>query len=176
MLNTGPLPATRGDCVDGPRPCPHVLCRHHLFAETERRGRQYSGSHPPIVVVERAESCSLDVAEANPDGMFRPAVAEHLGLTGERVRQIEERALLKIHAAMVAEQGIEDMRKQATGKNIAGGIEWIRDNMPEGTRLHAIHASTGKANSAYVTLVLMSDHSGKSRSENWTKHRRHVAR
>lgn len=33
------LPLTRGDCVDGPRPCPLITCRHHLYPETCTGGR-----------------------------------------------------------------------------------------------------------------------------------------
>lgn len=31
-------PQTRGDCVDGPRPCPWVGCRHHTYIDHVRGG------------------------------------------------------------------------------------------------------------------------------------------
>lgn len=31
-------PRTRGDCKDGPRPCPWVSCRHHLLLEIAKHG------------------------------------------------------------------------------------------------------------------------------------------
>lgn len=39
------LPLTRGECVDGPRPCPHSTCRYHL---TDSR---------------TSDSCALDFAD-----------------------------------------------------------------------------------------------------------------
>lgn len=35
LLNI-PRPRTRADCLDGPRPCPWVACRHHLLFEVAR--------------------------------------------------------------------------------------------------------------------------------------------
>ena len=31
-------PQTRAECVDGPRPCPYVSCKHHLYLDVRRRG------------------------------------------------------------------------------------------------------------------------------------------
>lgn len=70
------LPLTRGECVDGPRPCPHTTCRQHLG-----RGK--------------SESCALDVAERDHPPTLEE-VGDWLGLTRERVRQIEVAALDKV--------------------------------------------------------------------------------
>jgi hypothetical protein len=70
-------PRTRGDCLRGPRPCPHGTCRHHHV--------------PP----SGDAVCVLDiVAERGP--MTLQEVSEILGVTRERVRQIEVKALLKL--------------------------------------------------------------------------------
>lgn len=66
------LPVTRGECAAVARPCPWVTCQHHLAG---------------------AESCALDVADRG--GATLEEVAEALGTTRERVRQIEEKAIRK---------------------------------------------------------------------------------
>ncbi|NUQ78861.1 MAG: hypothetical protein HUU21_35500, partial [Polyangiaceae bacterium] len=30
-------PRARGECVDGPRPCPYVSCQHHLYLDVSPR-------------------------------------------------------------------------------------------------------------------------------------------
>lgn len=60
-------PVTRGDCIDGPRPCVQSWCRHHLLAASE--------------------SCVLDVVE-NRGRLRLHEIGVLLGLSKERVRQI----------------------------------------------------------------------------------------
>lgn len=81
-------PARRADCIDGPRPCPWIGCRYHL--QVERRARQ--------APTERAgqESCSLDLADRGR--MRLQEIADVLGVTRERVRQIELKAMAKLAA------------------------------------------------------------------------------
>jgi hypothetical protein len=55
-------PRTRGDCLDAPRPCPWVGCRHHLYLDVARTGRLVL-RWPGRDVDELPESCSLDVAD-----------------------------------------------------------------------------------------------------------------
>ncbi len=31
-------PKTRGECASGPRPCPWVSCRHHLYLDVDKNG------------------------------------------------------------------------------------------------------------------------------------------
>lgn len=64
-------PVTRGDCESGPRPCVQTWCRHNL-----------------------ATACVLDIAEAGTLKLHE--VAALLGMSRERVRQIEEIALGKL--------------------------------------------------------------------------------
>lgn len=70
------LPLTRGDCADGPRPCPHA-CRHRL---------------------EGAESCALDVADRG--GITRDEIGALLGMTRVAVAQAEKRAVRRLCARL----------------------------------------------------------------------------
>ncbi len=82
-------PRTRGDCYAGPRPCPWVSCRHHLYLDV--RGSRVTESFPGREPWELEESCSLDLADRGERTL--DGVAQVFGLSRERVRQVEERAL-----------------------------------------------------------------------------------
>ena len=91
-LRLAPMPKTRGDCIDGPRPCPHHRCRHNLVADTLKDGTvrfHWSPADEPW----RA-SCALDEASNGP--MVAEAVADAMGISRERVRQLEESALRRL--------------------------------------------------------------------------------
>lgn len=103
-------PRLRGECVLEPRPCPFVGCRYHLALDvTEAGGIRWS--HPGAELEQLEETCALDVAEkrlvVGSPQYHRPHRSAHitlhrvgqlLGLTRERVRQIEARALAKLDA------------------------------------------------------------------------------
>ncbi len=85
-------PRTRGDCVDGPRPCPWVSCRSHLYLEVAQGTGSLMFHHQNKWPWELEETCALDVADrAHADGEHndRRVVGDLLGLDKERVRQIE---------------------------------------------------------------------------------------
>ena len=87
-----PRPRTRGDCVNGPRPCPWVSCRHHLFFD-EVKGKTRP-TWPGLEPHELPETCSLDVADREEINLAD--IGRLLNVTRERVRQIESRALAKL--------------------------------------------------------------------------------
>lgn len=102
-------PPPRSECVGAARPCQWFSCRYHLWVNERRPGRRWQGrEHIPGVdhrarigehgEVSYAESCALDVAAVAPDGLPRMAVGKLLGISNERVRQIEESALAKLGA------------------------------------------------------------------------------
>ena len=104
-VRSGQLVVDRAACPVE-RPCPKFSCPHHLWVEDERRGRPHGGKSPPPKIVERAQSCALDLAEQGEQTTEQ--VAATLQVTAERVNQLEDRALAKVAAATVVQQYVED--------------------------------------------------------------------
>ena len=93
-----PLPASRDECRDGPRPCPFIRCRWNLYLDVlgPRTIRMnFPHLHPWQVPPDR--SCALDIAERGPATLSE--IGDALGLTRERARQVESEALRKLRAA-----------------------------------------------------------------------------
>lgn len=88
-----PRPRKRAECCEGPRPCPFVGCRHHLYLEVSDSG-SIRIAFPHLSPDQLTESCSLDVADRGPQTLESIAVVSNV--TRERVRQIEVRALINI--------------------------------------------------------------------------------
>ena len=84
------------------RPCPRTGCRYYLEApvlEATRRG-------PPrrhLLVVDASDSCALDVAERGKSTL--EAIGRRLGVSRQRVEQIEGRALRKVHEVLERRHG-----------------------------------------------------------------------
>jgi len=95
---TSNAPKTRGDCIDGPRPCPWTRCRYHLAPDFVLHGIGEAESAWLLRMGEAfgmKETCALDVADAgahDPD-----EIGKLLGLTRKNVLQLEIGALVKIH-------------------------------------------------------------------------------
>lgn len=93
-------PRTRGDCENGPRPCPWVSCRHHLYLEVTEAG-SVQIRHPGKSPHELEHSCALD--EAARGGLALRDVGDRLGaLEPELVRQVEIRALDTVRVVLQA--------------------------------------------------------------------------
>jgi hypothetical protein len=93
------MPATRAECANVPRPCPHTRCVHnnYLAVSSVARGRTvikrvHPGREPWEMDPRR--SCDLDMAEAGPSMVM--TIADVLNMTDERVRQIYVDALKKL--------------------------------------------------------------------------------
>lgn len=89
-------PRTRGDCVGGPRPCPYVSCKHHLYIDVSPKTGAIKLNFPDLEVWELGESCALDVADRG--GTTLEDVGAIMNLTRERIRQVEVKALAKLEA------------------------------------------------------------------------------
>jgi len=87
-------PRTRGDCVDGPRPCPWVSCRWNLYLDVSPATGAIKWNWPDREPADMDPdgSCVLDVAAR--DGVTLEEVGGFLRLTRERVRQIEVKGLV----------------------------------------------------------------------------------
>ncbi len=85
-------PRVRGECIDGPRPCPYVGCRHHLALEVDPTNGHIRFVTDDPTTME--ESCSLDIADRG--GAILDELAGPLRMTRERVRQIQEKTLAKL--------------------------------------------------------------------------------
>lgn len=89
-------PETRAECADGPRPCPYVSCKHHLYIDVSPRTGAIKLNFPDLEVWEMGESCALDVADRG--GTTLEDVGAIMNLTRERIRQVEVKALAKLEA------------------------------------------------------------------------------
>lgn len=89
-------PKTRADCIDGPRPCPFVSCKHHLYLDVSARTGAIKLNFPDLEVWDMNETCALDVADRG--GTTLEDVGAIMNLTRERIRQVEVKALAKLEA------------------------------------------------------------------------------
>ena len=92
-------PHTRGDCADGPRPCPWISCRYHL-------GNLESYGKLTLRRANMSETCALDVADGGAHGLRE--TGRLMGLSRQTVLDIERMALGKVRGAL-AELGICDV-------------------------------------------------------------------
>lgn len=86
-------PLFRGHCENAARPCPWVSCRYHLYLEV-RADNLVRFNFPDREPEELLESCALDIATGGSHTL--EAVARLLGVSRERIRQIEDAALDKL--------------------------------------------------------------------------------
>lgn len=89
-------PKRRIDCIDGPRPCPWVGCRHHLYLDVNQENGSVKFNFPDIEPNDLKPSCSLDVAEE--EGATLDEVGQYLNLSRERIRQVEVKVLAKLRS------------------------------------------------------------------------------
>jgi len=102
-------PKTRGDCEGGPRPCPFVSCRYHLYLDVLDTG-SLKINRPDLEPWELEDSCALDVADRA--GITLEEAGEVMNLTRERIRQLESIGLRKL---------------KTLGLRVAGGGRLLRD-------------------------------------------------
>ncbi len=94
-------PRTRADCINGPRPCLFVSCKHNLYLDVNPETGSIKLNFPDKEIWELEHTCALDVAEKG--GITLEEVGAIMNLTRERIRQVETRGLLKLREATEAE-------------------------------------------------------------------------
>lgn len=108
-----PMPKTRGECEGGPRPCMYTQCRYNLMFDVD-----------PENFLEY--SCALDTAEDGERSLS--TLADIFGLSRERVRQIEQRALRKLgETNFVATLRREDRPRKRKPRPLPSPDEWDDD-------------------------------------------------
>jgi hypothetical protein len=94
-------PKTRADCMNGPRPCLFVSCKHNLYLDVNPETGSIKLNFPDREIWELQYTCALDVAEKG--GITLEEVGEIMNLTRERIRQVETRGLSKLRQATEVE-------------------------------------------------------------------------
>jgi hypothetical protein len=94
-------PKIRADCVNSPRPCMFVSCKHNLYLDVNPETGSIKLNFPDKEIWELPYTCALDVAEKG--GITLEEVGEIMNLTRERIRQVETRGLMKLREATEAE-------------------------------------------------------------------------
>ena len=84
-------PRTRADCIDGPRPCPWVSCRHNLFLDVDVTSIKYNFGDREPEEMPADGSCALDIADRGAHTLDEVGTLSNI--TRERARQIEVKAL-----------------------------------------------------------------------------------
>jgi len=93
-------PKTRGECLEGPRPCPWAACKYHLYLDVSTRTGSIKLNFPEIEPWEMIESCVLDIADRGP--VTLEDVGRIMNLTRERIRQLEAAASDKVRSTRLA--------------------------------------------------------------------------
>jgi hypothetical protein len=93
-------PRVRAECENGPRPCPWVGCRYHLYLDTYTTGDPENPTpgliihRPDLEPLELPDTCLLDLAARGPYTLAQ--IGDIFDLSRERIRQIEAGALRKL--------------------------------------------------------------------------------
>ncbi len=93
-------PAARGECANGPRPCPWVSCRYHLALDVDPERGSIKLNFPDTPIDEMAQTCALDVADRG--GTTLEEVGELMNLSRERIRQVVDNLGTRLRAPMAA--------------------------------------------------------------------------
>lgn len=96
-----PRPKTRADCVDGPRPCPWVGCRYHLYLDARPSGALRLMHGDDVAHLQTMpETCALDCAAKGPHDY--DYLARAYNLTRQQVQSNAEFGMAKLAAYLMA--------------------------------------------------------------------------
>ncbi len=98
-------PTSRSQCVNMPRPCLFVSCRHHLYLDINEETGSIKFNFPDKEIWELEETCALDVADRG--GITLEEVGAIMNLTRERIRQLELSGLEKLKVYSQGEDNLE---------------------------------------------------------------------
>lgn len=100
------------DCAEGPRPCPYVSCKYHLYLDVTEEGA-IKLNFPDLEVWEMVDSCALDVADRGGTSLHE--VGAVMNLTRERVRQILDVVFRKLRK-QTGPHALKDWQEVGTTK------------------------------------------------------------
>ena len=159
-----PRPKTRAECVNGPRPCPWVSCRYHLYLDVdpETGAIKLNTNAEPW---EMAESCVLDVAErgsqtCSSDGATLEEVGELLSVTRERIRQIEAKAMRHMRLA-VARKGLS--------RELHGSIEGDKHRPDLNDASQSVENIVGAFGDRFTQKVAAWQPENRKKLSHWTR-------
>src|SRR5690242_13789988 len=81
-------PKTRAECINSPRPCLFVSCKHNLYLDVNPETGSIKLNFPDKEIWELPYTCALDVADRG--GITLEEVGTIMNLTRERIRQVEK--------------------------------------------------------------------------------------
>ena len=111
---------TRDECAHGPRPCPWVSCKYHLYLDVSPSGGIIL-NFPHLKPGEMDWSCVLDETERG--GMTLDLISQRLNITRERIRQIEFAALGKLRQTEDGSELLDFMQHLKTVRDFGGDEE-----------------------------------------------------
>ncbi len=95
-------PGCRSDCQDGPRPCPWVSCRYHLYLDINAGTGSIKFNFPELEIWEMEHTCALDLAEEG-ESTFEE-IGQAINLTRERIRQLTNEIVDNLYERIFPEE------------------------------------------------------------------------
>lgn len=97
MVQLAERPRTRGDCVDGPRPCPWISCRWHLAIDEQFDGGlkvNWPDEEGEVDLAAMPETCTLDVADRGEAGWEE--IGDYLNISRQGAEQVGYSAMVEL--------------------------------------------------------------------------------